>query len=50
MSTMLGKRCPTGTGGRDCACCGQPPGKARKMARRTAKRADRRAWKREVWA
>lgn len=38
---MIGKTCPTGPGGRDCVCCGDAPGKARKVARRTAKRSER---------
>lgn len=48
MNKMLGKNCPLGPGGRDCSCCGQAPGKARKVARRTAKRSERNDWKREV--
>jgi hypothetical protein len=47
---MIGRSCPEGPGGRDCACCGQAPGKARKNARRTLKRSERNAWKREVAA
>lgn len=47
-SRMLGKSCPTGPGGRDCSCCGQPPGIARVIARRAVKRAERQTWKREV--
>lgn len=43
---MIGRRCPQGPGGRDCVCCGQAPGKARTMARRTRKRVERTAWKR----
>lgn len=43
---MLGNRCADGPGGRDCYCCGQPPGKARRVARRSAKRRERREWKR----
>jgi len=38
---MLGKRCPDGPGGRDCPCCGQPPGSTRKAARRRVKRSER---------
>lgn len=45
---MIGRYCPTGPGGRDCACCGDAPGKPRKAARRTAKRRDRQAWARQV--
>lgn len=44
---MLGKKCPTGVGGRDCACCGQAPGIERKRARRTVKRSERQAARRE---
>lgn len=47
-SKMIGRACPEGPGGRDCVCCGQAPGKARKGARRTAKRSERAAWKQEV--
>jgi hypothetical protein len=42
---MIGKGCPEGVGGRDCICCGQAPGKARKTARRAAKRSERNAWR-----
>lgn len=45
---MIGRRCAEGPGGRDCACCGQAPGKARTMARRTRKRSERAAWKRSL--
>lgn len=45
---MLGKMCPHGPGGRDCACCGDAPGKRRKASRRNAKRRERQSWKREV--
>lgn len=48
MASMIGTKCPTGPGGRDCSCCGQAPGKARKVARRAAKRAERHNWKREI--
>lgn len=48
MARMIGKACPTGPAGRDCYCCGQPPGKARSTARRTAKRGERQTWKREA--
>lgn len=48
MSAMIGKRCPEGPGGRDCACCGQAPGKPRKAARRTAKRSERQEWRKEI--
>jgi len=47
---MIGRKCPEGPGGRDCACCGQAPGKARRNARRYAKRVERAAWKAEVAA
>jgi hypothetical protein len=42
---MIGRTCPDGPGGRDCHCCGQPPGKTRKTARRRMKRSERNAWK-----
>lgn len=45
---MIGKSCPKGPGGRDCICCGDAPGRARKVARRSAKRAERRNWRAEV--
>lgn len=45
---MAGKFCPDGPGGRDCYCCGQPPGKWRKLARRNAKRSDRGAFRRSI--
>lgn len=48
MARMIGKNCPDGPGGRDCRCCGQPPGKQRTTARRQAKRRDRQRWKREA--
>lgn len=38
---MPGKQCPDGPGGRDCTCCGQPPGKWRTVAKRAVKRRDR---------
>lgn len=47
---MIGRGCPEGPGGRDCPCCGQPPGKARKIHKRAAKRSERNAWRREVAA
>jgi hypothetical protein len=43
---MIGRNCPDGPGGRDCYCCGQPPGNERTVARRRAKRSERNAWKR----
>lgn len=39
-----------GVGGHKCRCCGEAPGKARKVARRTSKRVERRTWKAEVAA
>lgn len=45
---MIGTRCPVGPGGRDCACCGEAPGKHRVVQRRTAKRRERQNWKRTV--
>lgn len=48
MAPMIGRRCPVGPGGRDCSCCGQAPGKARKVAKRNAKRSERNSWKKEV--
>lgn len=47
-NSMLGRFCPDGPGGRDCTCCGQAPGKARKVARRNKKRGERQNWKKEV--
>lgn len=44
-ASMMGKRCPTGTGGRNCTCCGQAPGAARVQARRVLKRRERQSWK-----
>lgn len=45
MPRMIGTNCPVGPGGRNCHCCGQPPGKQRKSARRKAKRSERQIWK-----
>jgi hypothetical protein len=45
---MIGRHCPDGPGGRDCPCCGQPPGRERKTARRRVKRSERQGWKRET--
>lgn len=45
MARMIGRNCPDGPGGRDCHCCGQAPGRDRKMARRRVKRSERHAWK-----
>lgn len=45
MARMIGRTCPTGPQGRDCHCCGQPPGRDRKTYRRRAKRAERQQWK-----
>lgn len=47
---MIGRKCPEGPGGRDCPCCGQAPGKGRKVYKRAAKRSERAAWKREAAA
>jgi len=46
---LIGKKCPEGPGGRDCACCGQPPGAQRKKARRAMKRRERFEWLRDAW-
>ncbi|WP_167459217.1 MULTISPECIES: hypothetical protein [Streptomyces] len=48
MPRMIGRQCPDGPGGRDCHCCGQPPGQQRKTARRRMKRSERNAWKRDT--
>ncbi|MGC4925562.1 hypothetical protein [Streptomyces sp. DT117] len=48
MSRMIGKSCPGGPGGRNCHCCGQAPGKDRKVARRKVKRSERNTWKRNL--
>ena len=40
-ATMIGCTCPYGPGGRDCACCGDAPGKDRVAARRAKKRSKR---------
>lgn len=45
---MIGKSCPAGSGGRNCTCCGQAPGKARKIQRRVEKSAERNSVKREI--
>lgn len=45
---MLGANCADGPGGRDCHCCGQPPGRARRRARRSARRRERQTWRREI--
>ena len=47
---MIGKCTGVGPGGRNCPCCGDAPGRNRKVARRAAKRAERRNWKAEVAA
>lgn len=44
---MLGHTQPVGPGGRNCSCCYPPPGKARKKDKRTAKRKERQAWRKE---
>lgn len=48
MARMIGRRCPDGPGGRDCHCCGQPPGQQRTAARRRVKRSERNTWKRTI--
>jgi hypothetical protein len=48
MARMIGKDCPKGPGGRDCPCCGQAPGKDRKVARRSAKRSERGKVRRDI--
>lgn len=48
MARMIGKTCPEGPGGRDCSCCGQAPGAARKQARRNNKRAKRQLVARQI--
>ncbi|MEV4784017.1 hypothetical protein AB0K53_00935 [Streptomyces tuirus] len=45
MPRMIGRHCP---GGRDCHCCGQPPGRSRKTVRRRVKRSERQQWKRNT--
>lgn len=45
MAKMLGALTPVGVGGKACACC-----KARVAEKRTAKRRDRQAWRREATA
>ncbi|MGW0468272.1 hypothetical protein ACWDX6_23850 [Streptomyces sp. NPDC003027] len=45
---MVGASCPDGPGGRDCHCCGQPPGKFRRVMRRARKRSERQSWRRTV--
>ena len=40
---MIGRACPEGPGGRDCYCCGQPPGKNRKTTKRRLKRSEKHA-------
>lgn len=47
---MIGRNCPEGPGGQDCNCCGQAPGRTRKVYKRAAKRAERASWKQEVRA
>lgn len=48
MAPMIGKYCPNGPGGRDCTCCGQAPGRARKVAKRARKHSEKAAWKRSL--
>jgi len=45
---MPGKFCPDGPGGRDCPCCGQAPGKDRRIKRRSVKRSDRGKWRKSI--
>lgn len=45
---MLGKFCPDGPGGRDCTCCGQPPGIERKRKRRAVRRIENRRWRNDL--
>lgn len=45
---MIGRHCPDGPGGRDCYCCGQPPGKGRKVKRRSMKRGERNKMRQEM--
>lgn len=48
--SMIGRQCADGPGGGKCPCCGQAPGKPRKVARRAIKRGKRgKAWRREEW-
>lgn len=50
MANMIGKFCPDGPGGRDCSCCGQPPGIKRTRAKRAKKRGKKNnAWRKEAW-
>lgn len=44
---MIGRK-NKGVGGHKCRCCNEAPGTARKVARRSSKRVERRAWKAEV--
>ena len=45
---MIGPKCHTGPGGRDCVCCNEAPGRGRKRDRRIAKRRERQAWKKNL--
>lgn len=45
---MVGRKCPNGPGGRDCVCCGQAPGKSRKIEKRRVKRSERNSWRRSL--
>lgn len=38
----------SGPGGRDCACCGEPPGKDRVKAKRVMKRRERQKWRKQI--
>ena len=48
IAPMIGKSCPDGPGGRNCVCCGQAPGRPRKVARRRVKRRERQQVRREL--
>ena len=48
MAKMLGATTPVGFGGKTCACCKEAPGKGRVIERRTARRREQAAWRREV--
>jgi hypothetical protein len=45
MGNMLGPKCHEGPGGRECHCCNVPPGKDRRVQRRSVKRGERTNWK-----
>lgn len=48
MTRMIGPQCHKGPGGRDCSCCNVPPGRDRRIKRRTVKRGKRNTWRREI--